>query len=189
MDGSPGWRRNVPLRVWTVVLWGVVDLLGGAAPAPHHLGEDFVVAFMQNGLQQTLNSDFKLLITGYSPFTSVTISMKKPGLRMTVQVTTGQTVLVKIPPHAEMVGSKTFDNAMVLRANNAISLVMVNEKPTSVDSAVVYPVHRWGTEYHVVTPNVGTDRYGEFVVAAWDEPTTVDVHLKAAVTYQAPKPI
>ncbi|XP_010569784.1 PREDICTED: IgGFc-binding protein-like [Haliaeetus leucocephalus] len=163
---------------------GVFYLLNVAASAPHHLGEDFVVAYMQNGLQQTLNSDFKLLITGYSPFTSVTISMKKPGLRMTVQVTTGQTILVKVPPQAEMVGSKTFDNTVVVRANNAISLVMVNEKPTSVDSAVVYPVHNWGTEYHVVTPNVGTDRYGEFVVAAWDEPTVVDVHLKAAVTYQ-----
>lgn len=158
--------------------------LGGAAAPPHHLGEDFVVAFMQNGLQQTLNSDFKLLITGYSPFTSVTISMKKPGLRMTVQATVGQTILVKIPPQAEMVGSKVFDNTVTVRANNAISLVMVNEKPTSVDSAVVYPAHSWGTEYHVVTPNVGTDRYGEFVVAAWDEPTAVDVHLKATVTYQ-----
>ncbi|XP_040977901.1 IgGFc-binding protein-like [Aquila chrysaetos chrysaetos] len=185
MDGNPGRGKvDVPLRVWTVVLWGVFYLLNVAASAPHHLGEDFVVAFMQNGLQQTLNSDFKLLITGYSPFTSVTISMKKPGLRMTVQATTGQTILVKIPPQAEMVGSKTFDNTVVVRANNAISLVMVNEKPTSVDSAVVYPVHNWGTEYHVVTPNVGTDRYGEFVVAAWDEPTVVDVHLKAAVTYQ-----
>ncbi|XP_042653122.1 IgGFc-binding protein-like [Tyto alba] len=185
MDASPGWgRADVPLRVWTIVLWGLFYLINVAASAPQHLGEDFVVTFMQNGLQQTLNSDFKLLITGYSPFTSVTISMKKPGLRMTVQATTGQTILVKIPPQAEMVGSKTFDNTVVVRANNAISLVMVNEKPTSVDSAVVYPVHSWGTEYHVVTPNVGTDRYGEFVVAAWDEPTMVDVHLKATVTYQ-----
>lgn len=172
---------NSPLP-WAFL--GVFYLLNVVASAPHHLGEDFVVAFMQNGLQQTLNSDFKLLITGYSPFTSVTISMKKPGLRMTVQASAGQTILVKVPPQAEMVGSKIFDNTVVVRANNAISVVMVNEKPTSVDSTVVYPVHGWGTEYHIVTPNVGTDRYGEFVVAAWDEPTVVDVHLKAAVTYQ-----
>ncbi|XP_075594391.1 IgGFc-binding protein isoform X1 [Balearica regulorum gibbericeps] len=185
MDGCPcRGKGDVPLRVWTVVFWGLFYLFSVSASASRHLGEDFVVGFMQNGLQQTLNSDFKLLITGYSPFTSVTISMKKPGLRMTVQATTGQTILVKIPPQAEMVGSKTFDNTVVVRANNAISLVMVNEKPTSIDSAVVYPMHSWGTEYHVVTPNVGTDRYGEFVVAAWDEPTMVDVHLKATVTYQ-----
>ncbi|XP_055655119.1 IgGFc-binding protein-like isoform X1 [Falco peregrinus] len=185
MGIGPGWGKTAALLwVWTVMLWGVFSLLSIAAPAPHHLGEEFVVAFMQNGLQQTLNSDFKLLITGYSPFTSITISMKKPGLRMTVQATMGQTIAVKIPPQAEMVGSKIFDNTVVVRANNAISLVMVNEKPTSVDSTVVYPVHSWGTKYHVVTPNVGTDRYGEFVVAAWDEPTTADVHLKATVTYQ-----
>ncbi|XP_061222414.1 IgGFc-binding protein-like [Neopsephotus bourkii] len=139
---------------------------------------------MQNGLQQTLHSDFKLLLTGRSPFTSITISMKKPALRMTVQATTGQTILVKIPPQAEMVGSKAFDNTVVVKATNAISVVMVNEKPTSVDSTAVYPVHAWGTEYHVVTPNVGTDRYGEFVVVSWGEATVVDVHLKATVTYQ-----
>ncbi|KAM8985761.1 IgGFc-binding protein-like [Ara ararauna] len=175
---------DVLLRGCTIIFWGLLWSLGASASAPPHLGEDFVVAFMQNGLQQTLNSDFKLLLTGYSPFTSITISMKKPGLRMTVQATTGQTILVKIPPQAEMVGSKAFDNTVVVKANNAISLVMVNEKPTSVDSTVVHPVHTWGTEYHVVTPNVGTDRYGEFVVVSWDEATMVDVHLKATVTYQ-----
>ncbi|XP_067172890.1 IgGFc-binding protein-like [Apteryx mantelli] len=139
---------------------------------------------MQNGLQQTLSSDFKLLLTAYSPSTSVTISMKQPRLRMTVQATTGQTVLVKIPPQAEMVGSKAFDNAVLVQATNDISVLMVNEKAASGDTAVVYPQRSWGTDYYVVTPNVGTDRYGEFVVAAWDEPTAVEVHLKAPVTYQ-----
>ncbi|XP_014813474.1 PREDICTED: IgGFc-binding protein-like [Calidris pugnax] len=182
MDG--GKEAHGSLWVWTVRMWGFFSLLGLAAAAPPHLGEDFLVAFMQNGLQQTLNSDFKLLLTAYSPFTSVTISMKKPGLRMTLQVTPGQPILVKVPPQAEMVGSKSFHNALVVRATNPISLVMVNEKPTSVDTALVYPVHSWGTEYYVVTPNVGTDRYGEFVVAAWEEPTQVEVHLKATVTYQ-----
>ncbi|XP_061876209.1 IgGFc-binding protein-like isoform X2 [Colius striatus] len=184
MARGQGWGRAAgSLEAWRVVCWGVVTSLAVAASAPH-LGEDFMVAFMQNGLQQSLDSDFKLLITGYSPFTSITISMKKPGMRMTVQATTGQTILVKIPPQAEMVGSKTFDNTIKVKANKAVSLVMVSEKATSVDSAVVYPVHTWGTEYHVVTPNVGTDRYGEFVVVAWDEPTEVDLHLKATVTYQ-----
>lgn len=185
MVGSPEWRKSrVILWGWTIVLWVALHFPNIAVSAPHHLGKEFVVSFMQNGLQQTLNSDFKLLIRGYSPFTSITISMKKPGLRMTVQVTTGQTVLVKIPPQAEMVGSKTFENAVVVKANNPISLVAINEKPTSVDSTVVYPLHSWGTEYQIVTPNVGTDRYGEFTVVAWDEPTTVEVHLKATVTYQ-----
>ncbi|XP_068779476.1 IgGFc-binding protein isoform X2 [Struthio camelus] len=185
MDGGRGWRKGTSsLWVWTVAFWGVSCLPTMAVLAPHHLGRDFIVAFMQNGLQQTLNSDFKLLLTAYSPSTSITISMKKPRLRMTVQATTGQTVAVKIPPQAEMVGSKAFDNTVLVQATNDISVLMVNEKPASGDSAVVYPVHSLGTEYYVVTPNVGTDRYGEFVIAAWDKPTTVDVHLKASVTYQ-----
>ncbi|XP_062454742.1 IgGFc-binding protein-like isoform X2 [Rhea pennata] len=171
------------LRLWAAAFWGALHLPAAPAAAPRHLGRDFIAAFMQNGLRQTLSSDFKLLLTAYSP-TSITISMKQPRLHMTVQATAGQTVMVKIPPQAEMVGSKAFDNAVLVQATDDISVLMVSEKPASGDSTLVYPVSSLGTEYYVVTPNVGTDRYGEFVVAAWDEPTAVDVHLKAPVTYE-----
>ncbi|XP_053908624.1 IgGFc-binding protein-like [Cuculus canorus] len=185
MRGNTRWgKTTASLWVRTVAVWTGFHLLGVASSASPHLGEDFAVAFMQNGLQQSLNSDFKLLLSGSSPFTTVTITMKKPALRMTVQVSAGQTILVKIPPQAELVGSQTFEKAVVVRSNNAISVVMVNEKPTSVDTAVVYPLHAWGDEYHVVTPNVGTERYGEFVVVAWEEATAVEVHLKATVMFQ-----
>ncbi|XP_006036205.3 IgGFc-binding protein-like isoform X1 [Alligator sinensis] len=139
---------------------------------------------MQNGLHQTLNSDFKLFITGHSPAAAIAISMKSPGLRIAAQVRLAQTIHVKIPPQAEMVGSKSFENAVVVRADGDISMFAVNEKPDSVDATVIYPVSSLGTEYYVVTPTVGTDRYGEFVVVAWDEPTSVDIHLKGAVTFE-----
>ncbi|KAK2510744.1 hypothetical protein Q9233_017456 [Columba guinea] len=139
---------------------------------------------MQNELQRSLQSDFKLLLTARSPGTSVTVSMKTPGLRMTVRAGAGQPVLVKIPPQAEMVGSKPFGNAVAVRASGAVAAVMVNEKRDSADAAALHPVRAWGTEYRVVTPNVGTERYGQFAVVAWDEPTEVEVHLKAAVTFQ-----
>lgn len=71
---------------------------------------------------------------------------------MTVQAAANQPVLVKIPPQAEMVGSQIFENAVVVKTTAAVTAVMVNEKPTAADSAVIIPVHRWGTEYHVVIP-------------------------------------
>ncbi|XP_065510651.1 IgGFc-binding protein-like isoform X2 [Caloenas nicobarica] len=185
MAAGPGRGKAAsPSHVGSVVIWGVFSCLGVSASPPRHLGENFVAAFMQNELQRSLRSDFKLLLTGYSPGTAVTVSMKTPGLRMTVRAGAGQSVLVKIPPQAEMVGSKAFGNAVAVRASHAISAVMVNEKPNSADAAALHPVRAWGSDYRVVTPNVGTERYGQFVVAAWDEPTAVQVHLKAAVTYQ-----
>ncbi|XP_065715815.1 IgGFc-binding protein-like isoform X3 [Patagioenas fasciata] len=180
-----GGRHKAALQghVGSVVIWGVFSFLAASASPPRHLGENFAAAFMQNELHRSLQSDFKLLLTARSPATSVTVSMKTPGLRMTVRAAAGQPVLVKIPPQAEMVGSKPFGNAVVVRASGAVAAAMVNEKRDSADAAALLPVRAWGTEYRVVTPNVGTERYGQFAVVAWDQPTEVEIHLKAAVTF------
>uniref|UniRef100_A0A8C8VK49 VWFD domain-containing protein n=1 Tax=Pelusios castaneus TaxID=367368 RepID=A0A8C8VK49_9SAUR len=155
----------------------------GTSPASF-LGREFITAFMQNGLQQNLNSDFRLLITGYSPVTLVTISIKKPALRVSVQVVAGQTVSVMIPPYAEMIGSKVFENTVVVRADSDVSVLSLNSKPNSADTTPVYPVKSLGMEYYVVTPSVVTENYREFAIVAWDGPATVDIHLKGLVVFQ-----
>ncbi|CAM5175576.1 unnamed protein product [Eretmochelys imbricata] len=181
------------LLLWArmFVLWGMPNLplsvvsgeILGSSP-PRLLGREFITAFMQNGLQQTLNSDFRLLITGYAPATLITISMKKPALRVSLQVNAGQTATVIIPPNAEMVGAKVFDNTVVVRADYDVSVLSLNSKPNSADTTPVYPVQSLGMEYYVVTPTMRMDRYGEVAIVAWEGPTTVDVHLKGAVIFQ-----
>ncbi|CAM4677740.1 unnamed protein product [Lepidochelys olivacea] len=185
--------RKAKLLLWArmFVLWGMPNLplsvvsgeILGSSP-PRLLGREFITAFMQNGLQQTLNSDFRLLITGYAPATSITISMKKPALRVSLQVNAGQTATVIIPPNAEMVGAKVFDNTVVVRADYDVSVLSLNSKPNSADTTPVYPVQSLGMEYYVVTPTMRMDRYGEVAIVAWEGPTTVDVHLKGAVIFQ-----
>ncbi|XP_069738885.1 IgGFc-binding protein-like [Phaenicophaeus curvirostris] len=185
-----GGKTRALLRARVVAAWAAFHLLCASSWASPHLGEDFAVAFLQNGLQRSLRSDFQLLITpsgsssSSSSSSTITISMKNPGLRMTLQPPSSRTLAVKIPPQAELVGSETFENVVVVRSERPVSVVMLNEKPTSGDSTVVLPVPSWGSEYFVVTPNVGTQLYGEFAVVAWDETTAVDVHLKAPVTFR-----
>ncbi|XP_043358241.1 IgGFc-binding protein-like [Dermochelys coriacea] len=184
-------KANLLLWARMVVLWGMPNLplsvvsgeILGSSP-PRFLGREFITAFMQNGLQQTLNSDFRLLITGYAPATSITISMKKPALRVSLQVNAGQTATVIIPPNAEMVGAKIFDNTVIVRADYDVSVLSLNSKPNSADTTPVYPVQSLGIEYYVVTPTMSMDRYGEVAIVAWEGPTTVDVHLKGAVIFQ-----
>ncbi|XP_075763605.1 IgGFc-binding protein-like isoform X2 [Pelodiscus sinensis] len=185
--------RKAKLLLWArmLVLWGMFNLplpvasgeIPGSSP-PSLLGREFITAFMQNDLQPTLSSDFRLLITAYDPATLITISMKKPALRKSVQASAGQTVTVKIPPYAEMTGSTVFDNTVVVRADSDISVLSFNSKSNSADTTPVYPVHSLGTEYYVITPTVGTDRYREFAIVAWEGPTTVEVYLKGAVIFQ-----
>ncbi|XP_039181591.1 IgGFc-binding protein-like [Crotalus tigris] len=148
------------------------------------LGKEFITAFMQNGFPQRFKGDFKLLITGSVQSTYVTIFMKQPALRVTVIANAGETLSVKIPPEAEMVGSNIFDNTLTIRATNDISIVSLSYKPHSAGTTIVYPMESLGTEYYVITPNVGTDRYREFAIISWTEPTSVEVYLKGPVTFQ-----
>ncbi|XP_060113626.1 IgGFc-binding protein-like [Heteronotia binoei] len=173
------------------ILWGMSAapalMVVGLIPttfASSPLGKEFAIAFMQNGLQRTSQGDFKLIISGYAPNTSVTINMERPALRAKTQVNDGQFLSVTIPHEAEMVGTDLFDNAVIVRADKDISILSVNKKPSSVDTTIVYPVTTLGTEYYIITPTVGTDRYGEFAIVAWEEPTSIDVYLKGTVTFQ-----
>lgn len=148
------------------------------------LGKEFITAFMQNGFPQRFKGDFKLLITGSVQSTYVTIFMKQPALSVTVIANAGETLSVKIPPEAEMVGSNIFDNTLTIRATNDISIVSLSYKPHSAGTTIVYPMESLGTEYYVITPNVGTDRYREFAIISWTEPTSVEVYLKGPVIFQ-----
>lgn len=148
------------------------------------LGKEFITAFMQNGLSRGSRGDFKLLIRGYVPATSVTISMMHSQLRVAVQANAGETLSVKIPPEAEMVGTGIFDNTLAIRADREISVLSLSYKSYSAETTVVYPMTSLGTEYYIVTPTVGTDQYREFAIIAWEEPTSVDVFLKGSVVFQ-----
>lgn len=166
-----------------LVIAGLIPKTFASSP----LGKEFATAFMQNTLQRISQGDFGLMISGYAPDTAVTISMKRPALRVKVQVNEGQTLSLKIPPEAEMVGTGLFDNVVTVRANKDISILSVSRKPNSVDTTIVYPVTSLGTEYYIVTPTVGTDRNREFAIIAWEEPTSVDIHLKGTVMFQGEK--
>ncbi|XP_077193128.1 IgGFc-binding protein-like [Paroedura picta] len=173
------------------ILWGMslapalmIASLVPRTASSSALGKEFATAFLQNGLQQNSQGDFKLIISGYAPNTSVTVTMKRPTLRAEIQVNDGQTLFVKLPREVEMVGTGLFDNTVTVRADKVISILSVNNKPNSIDTTIVYPVTSLGTEYYIVTPTVGTDRYQEFAIIGWEEPTSVDVYLRGTVTFQ-----
>ncbi|XP_062996672.1 IgGFc-binding protein-like [Elgaria multicarinata webbii] len=162
------------------VMFNVLPMTVSSSP----LGKEFVTVFMQNGLQRSSQGDFKLLITGYTADTSITISMKRPALRVRVKANAGETLSVKIPSEAEMSGSSIFDHTLTVRADKDISILSLSYKPNTADTSVVYPVASLGTEYYVITPNVGTDNYREVAIISWEEPTTVDIYLKGTITFQ-----
>nr|XP_028596464.1 IgGFc-binding protein-like [Podarcis muralis] len=159
-------------------------LLSGPCTASSQ-GKEFVTAFMLNIKQNQRNTKLELLITGYHPATTVTVTSNKATFQNTVPVNEGETVSIELPASAEMVGTDTFDRAVTIRANHDISVFSRSHKDYSTGAMVVYPVEQLGTLYYVVTP-VGemADTFKEFAVVAYQAATRVDIHLTGSVTFK-----
>lgn len=140
---------------------------------------------MLNIKQNRRNTKLELLITGYHPATTVTVTSNKATFQNTVPVNEGETVSIELPASAEMVGTDTFDRAVVIRANHDISVFSRSHKDYSTGAMVVYPVEQLGTLYYVVAP-VGemADTFKEFAVVAYQAATRVNIHLTGSVTFK-----
>lgn len=149
-------------------------------------GEEFLTAFLQNYNQKYSKAYLCLLLSSLSDsLTSVSILSQADGTTQKVTVRPGQSVLVNISAKAEMVGSNTFQHAVVVRADRAISVQAVNAKPYTADVTLLRPVHALGTEYFVLTPSSPSSRnLKEFAVVAGAAGASVSIQLKGSVTFK-----
>ncbi|XP_065430748.1 IgGFc-binding protein-like [Chrysemys picta bellii] len=135
----------------------------------------------------TPQTALQLLITGYSPSTTVTVTGESLGFQKVVTLGSGQTVPVQLPASVEMVGGGLFNSTIVVEANNDVSILALNYKHQTADSTVVYPLESLGNEYYIVTPREILARVSnspEFAVVAGPASTTVQIHLKGLVFFR-----
>ncbi|KAL8220189.1 UNVERIFIED_CONTAM: hypothetical protein K2H54_040286 [Gekko kuhli] len=130
-------------------------------------------------------SGFQLFITSDDESTRVNVRMNKSPYRKSYSLTKGEMLAVDIPESAEVKGSNTSHHSILIQAENDISVVLVYRKMYSVGTMTVYPTQELGTEYYVVTPSgsESTKYLKEFAVIGGKVPTTVDIYLKAAVSF------
>ncbi|KAL8220192.1 UNVERIFIED_CONTAM: hypothetical protein K2H54_040307 [Gekko kuhli] len=129
-------------------------------------------------------SSSQLFITGYHESTRVDVKISKSD-RKSYSLAKGTMLPVEIPESAEVRGSSTSDNSILIQADNDISVVLVNRKLYSVGTMTVYPAQALGTVYYMITPygRKSTRYLKEFAVIGWQVPTTVDIYLKADVKF------
>ncbi|XP_048357606.1 IgGFc-binding protein-like [Sphaerodactylus townsendi] len=167
-----------------LLLTGLV-LLSGDCRAQFY-GREFITSVMQNFISKTpITTSIQLFITGYHDSTRVQVKMNKSPFQKSYSLTKGEMLPVEIPESAEVIGTNTSDHSILIQAENDISVVLVYRKSATMDIMTVYPVPELGTEYYVVTPSgrQSTSYLREFAVIGWKVPTTVDIHLKADVTF------
>ncbi|KAG8511353.1 IgGFc-binding protein, partial [Galemys pyrenaicus] len=150
-------------------------------------GEEFLVAFLQNSESGHTEASLHLFLTSMSDKPAlVSILSQVDDTSQKVTVRPGQSVMVNISSKAEMIGSKTFRNAVVVQSDRAISVQAVNSKPGTAELTLLQPVRALGTEYFVLTPpGTSTRDVKEFAVVAGAAGTTISVHLKRALTFDS----
>lgn len=149
-------------------------------------GEEFLTAFLQNYNLGYSKAYLCLLLSSLSDsLTSVSILSRADGTTQKVTVRPEQSVLVNISAKAEMVGSNTFQHAVVVRSDRAISVQAVNAKPHTADVTLLRPVRALGTEYFVFTPSDPSSKnLKEFAVVAGAAGASVSIQLKGSVTFK-----
>ncbi|XP_069057919.1 IgGFc-binding protein-like [Pleurodeles waltl] len=170
-----------------LLLWALLVVLCGPCSAGSQ-GKKFVTVFMQNYIPKYEEATLKVLITGYSASTKVTVVLQKTSFAKVLTVFEGETVEVQVPNTAQFIGTGKFYNTVTIQADNDISVLSVNHKKLSTATTIVYPTQDWGTEYYIVTPLDGpTDSFKEFSIINNEEASNVEIHLKAEVTFQEKK--
>ncbi|XP_067316773.1 IgGFc-binding protein-like [Anolis sagrei] len=169
---------------WIFFLLAGLMVLSGRCVARSR-GKKFVTAFLLNLWESQPNAQFELLITGYRPATTVTVTTKRPNFEKTISVSAGQTVSVKLPSTLEMLQTGIYNKTALIEANKDISVLARNYKDYSIGATIVYPVEQLGTVYYVVTPSGNLpNTFKEFAVVSYQTPTRVDIHLTGAVEYK-----
>ncbi|XP_043362695.1 adhesion G protein-coupled receptor E1-like isoform X2 [Dermochelys coriacea] len=150
------------------------------------LGREFITSYMKDCGN---SHQFELQITGYFAFTSVSVFISnylfhRARLENKTMVNQGEMVQVRLPESVGVEGSATFSNVVLVKADKDISVVSVSNKHVSPETTVLYPVSSLGNEYYVVTPSTEPlDSYPEFSVITYQEPNSMEIHVKGKLHY------
>ncbi|XP_060549962.1 IgGFc-binding protein-like isoform X2 [Pantherophis guttatus] len=144
-------------------------------------GKSFVTAFMQNYNPGQSGQKLELYISGYNFATNIKVSTGNTILYKTINE--GEVIYIPLPQSLEMVGSDKFKKAVLIEADQDISVISYNYLPITSDGTITYPIHQLGQLYYVVTPTGNGAK--EFAIIAHEDLTTVTIHLKGTVRYKS----
>ncbi|XP_007941342.1 IgGFc-binding protein [Orycteropus afer afer] len=174
---------------WT--LWAGATLLWGLTQEASvglgtTAGTEFLTAFLQNYQPGYDAAYLNLLISSLSESpAAVSVLSRTDNSLQKVTVKPGQSVMVNISSQAEMIGSRIFKHAVVVRSDHTISVQAISRKPSTAEVTVLRPVTTLGTNYFVLTaPSSSAKNLKEFAVVAGAAGASVSIQLKGQVTFQ-----
>ncbi|XP_026150201.1 uncharacterized protein LOC113122825 [Mastacembelus armatus] len=157
-------------------------------PVPHHVGwpgREFFLSFMQNYLPNYDAPRFQLYITAVQPNAGVTVQVPSLKFKEEKTINAGNGATFSLPTTVEIYGSVKSPNTVHIKASADVTVTALSYKQDTADTAVIFPVTDWGTEYFIFTPT-GTPQgsFKEFSVTNGKESNKVEIFPRASISFQ-----
>ncbi|XP_075047174.1 IgGFc-binding protein-like [Mixophyes fleayi] len=137
---------------------------------------------MENYNNNIAGSALKLSITAMSDSTTVAIKINKHSFRKELKLDKLEETTVVLPQGIAVRDSERSPFSVIVTSDNPVSVVSINSKEQSSESASLYPVSELGMEYYIFTPPDGS--FKEFAINT-KEPTSVTIYPTGTLTYQS----
>ncbi|XP_026150219.1 IgGFc-binding protein-like [Mastacembelus armatus] len=148
-------------------------------------GREFVLSFMQNYLQNYDTPRFQLYITAVQPNARVTVQVPSLNFKKEKTMNTGDVATFCLPTPVEMYGNVKCPNTVRIETSADVTVTALSYKQYTADTAVIFPVTDWGTEYFIFTPT-GTPQgfFKEFLITNGKESNKVEIFPRASISFQ-----
>ncbi|XP_072011215.1 IgGFc-binding protein-like [Engystomops pustulosus] len=144
-----------------------------------HTGQEFITAFLQNADSSLPDAKFQIIITAFSNFTSVTVSVNDRNLSWSLHLNDKDSHTIHLPPDVEMIGSGTFNSSILISSTHDISVLAMSSKTNSTARILVLPVHQLDNQYYIIAPNEENSQIvKQFAVINYDLPSNIQIFPK-----------
>ena len=147
-------------------------------------GKEFAFSFMQNLKKNYDDPRFSITIIAQQP-TKVKVHVPSLNFLKEEFLKADQSVNVRLPDEIELIGSKKYTKTVLVEATADVMVTSLNYKKNTADSAMLYPISKWGTEYYVFTPaGTPSGESKEFSVTNGKQNNRVEINIKGGLMYQ-----
>ncbi|XP_077312153.1 IgGFc-binding protein-like [Lithobates pipiens] len=175
--GSEAMGSRLLLHICVLLCLG-----GGYAEDP---GTDFAFVFMQNFLPGVRDLNLEVLLTAFFPGTQATIHLPNIIESQVVSLEPMFPLTVELPAEMEILHSTRSNNIVRITSNKPISVVATNSKHYKTSVTVLTPIADWGTDYYVMTPDIGPeDSFQQMAIVNGPQSNFVSILLRATVAFE-----
>ncbi|XP_056457899.1 IgGFc-binding protein [Gadus chalcogrammus] len=167
-----------------LLLFCCLALLHSSSASVGFAGKEFAFSFMQNHKPNYKDTHFSITIIAQQP-TKVKVHVPSLDFLKEEFLKADQSVIVRLPDKIELIGSKKYTKTVLVEATADVMVTSFNYKKVTADSALLYPISEWGTEYYVFTPSgTPSGESKEFSVTNGKQNNSVEIDIKGGLLYQ-----